>query len=140
MQNVVYHVVGRDSSAVKFDRAEIAFTLTVFYCLKPLPDEGGQETRVPGKKLLTINFRKCHILKPENSRANRDSNPHPSIGGRPGKQTCYPLHHAWPQFVSIAQRARTRILHLSLFIAVCSAAFESLIFFFLSFFKLEYSF
>ena len=42
-------------------------------------------------------FRKCHILKPEDSSPKRDSNPHNSIGGRLGRQTCLPLHHAWPQ-------------------------------------------
>ena len=33
-------------------------------------------------------LQKCHTLKPENSIPNRDSNPHSSIGGRLGKQTC----------------------------------------------------
>ena len=33
----------------------------------------------------------------KNSSLNRDSNPHSSIGGRLGKQTCKPLHHASPQ-------------------------------------------
>ena len=28
----------------------------------------------------------------------RDSNPHNSIGGRLGKQMCYPLHHVSPLF------------------------------------------
>ena len=49
---------------------------------EPLADEGGEETGVPRKKTLTTSFRKCHILKPENSSPNRDSNPHSSIGGR----------------------------------------------------------
>ena len=49
MQHAVCHVVGRDSSAVKFDEAEIAFTLAVFYWLKPLTNEGGEETGVPGE-------------------------------------------------------------------------------------------
>ena len=87
MQHVVCHVVRRDSSAIKFVRVEIAFILVLFYWLKPLTDEGGEETGVP-RKTLTTSFRKCHILKPENSIPNRDSNPHSSIGGRLGKQTC----------------------------------------------------
>ena len=33
-------------------------------------------------------LRKCHVLEPENSSPNRDSNPHSSIGARLGKQTC----------------------------------------------------
>ena len=49
MQRVVCHVVGRDSSAVKFDRVEIAFILALFYWLKPLTDDGGEETGVPGE-------------------------------------------------------------------------------------------
>ena len=36
----------------------------------------------------TKNFQKCHILKPENSSPNRDSNPHPNIGDMLGKQMC----------------------------------------------------
>ena len=34
------HVVGRDSSAIKFDRVEIAFILALHYWMNPLPDEG----------------------------------------------------------------------------------------------------
>ena len=37
---------------------------------------------------LTTSLRKCQILKPENSSANQDTNPHSSIGGRLGKQMC----------------------------------------------------
>ena len=33
-------------------------------------------------------FGKCHILEREDSSLMRDSNPHNSIGGRLGKQTC----------------------------------------------------
>ena len=40
------------------------------------------------RKPLTTSFRKCPVLKPENSSPNRDSNSHSSIGGRLGKQTC----------------------------------------------------
>ena len=40
------HVSLRESSAVKFDRAEIAFTLALFHRQKPLADEGGEETEV----------------------------------------------------------------------------------------------
>ena len=34
----VCHVVRRGSSAIEFDRVEIAFILALFYCLKPLTD------------------------------------------------------------------------------------------------------
>ena len=40
------------------------------------------------RKPLTTSFRKCHTVKLENSKSNLDSNPHVSIGGRVGKQTC----------------------------------------------------
>ena len=40
-----YHVARRDSSAVKFDRVEIAFNLALFYWLKRLAD--GTCNRVP---------------------------------------------------------------------------------------------
>ena len=33
-------------------------------------------------------LQKCHIQKPEDSSPRRYSNPHNSIGGRLGKQTC----------------------------------------------------
>ena len=49
VQHVVCRVVQRDNSAIKFDRVEIAFVFTLFYWLKPLTDEGGDETRVPGE-------------------------------------------------------------------------------------------
>ena len=73
-----HHVVWKNSSAIEFDRVEIAFILALFYWLH-------QST---WWKLLTMSFRKCHILKPQNSSPNWDSNPHSSIGGRLGKQTC----------------------------------------------------
>ena len=44
-----------------------------------------QSTR---RKPLITSFRKCQILKPENSSPNRDLNPHFSIGDRLGKHTC----------------------------------------------------
>ena len=50
VQHAVCHLVRRDSSAFKSDRVEIAFILTLFYCLKPLTDEGGEETGVPREK------------------------------------------------------------------------------------------
>ena len=40
MQHVTCHVVGRDSSAIKFGRVEISFILASFYWLKPLAGEG----------------------------------------------------------------------------------------------------
>ena len=46
---------------------------------------GNRSTR---RKLLAMTFRKCHILKPEDSSPKRDLNPHNSIGGRLGKLTC----------------------------------------------------
>ena len=59
--------------------------LALCYWLQRLTDEGGEETGVPGGNPQTTSFRKCHILKPENSSHNRDSNPHCSIGSRLGK-------------------------------------------------------
>ena len=43
---------------------------------------------------MAMSFRKCYILKPEDSNPKRDSNPHKNIGGRLGKQACYPFHNA----------------------------------------------
>ena len=39
-------------------------------------DEKGEKSRELREKPLTISFRKCHILKPENSSASQDSNSH----------------------------------------------------------------
>ena len=39
VQRVVRHLVRRDSSAIKFDRVEIAFISALLYWLKPLTDE-----------------------------------------------------------------------------------------------------
>ena len=49
VQRVVCHLVRRDSSAIKFDRVEIACILALLNGLKPLTDEGGEETGVPGE-------------------------------------------------------------------------------------------
>ena len=43
VQYAVCYVVRRDSSAVQFDRAEIAFVLAVFRWLEPFTDEGEEE-------------------------------------------------------------------------------------------------
>ena len=49
MQRIMCHVMRRDSSAIKFDRAEIIFILALFFLAEPLVAEGGEETRVPGE-------------------------------------------------------------------------------------------
>ena len=51
---------------------------------EPLTDEGGEDTGVKPDDEL----QKWHILKPEDWSPKQDSNPHNSICGRPGKQTC----------------------------------------------------
>ena len=47
VQLVMCHVVRRDSSAIKFDRVQITFSLVLFCWLKPLTDEEGEETGEP---------------------------------------------------------------------------------------------
>ena len=47
VEYVVCHVVRIDSSATKFDSTYIRFILALFYWLKPLTDEGEEETGVP---------------------------------------------------------------------------------------------
>ena len=54
---------------------------------EPLTDGGGEEPEYP-EKTPGDKLQKCHILKPEDSSSKRVSNPHNSIGGRVGKQTC----------------------------------------------------
>ena len=46
-RHVTYHLVWRDSSAIKFDRVEIAFIWALFYWLNHYSNEGGEETGVP---------------------------------------------------------------------------------------------
>ena len=85
---VMRHVVRRDSSAIKFDRVEIAFIWAfIFFWLNNTGWRRGGNGSTQRKPLGT-SFRKCHILKPEDSSPKRDSNPHNSLGGRLGKQTC----------------------------------------------------
>ena len=55
----------------------------------------GRKPEYP-EKTLNNEFQKSHILQPENSSPNQDSNPHSTIGGRLGKQTYEQLHHASP--------------------------------------------
>ena len=105
----VCHMVRRDSSAIKFDRVEIAFIVGFFVCLfvfvfvfvlfcfalfvclfvfaETISRRRRRRNRSTRRKPLTTSIRKCHILKPENSSPNPDSNPHSSIGGRLGNQT-----------------------------------------------------
>ena len=49
MQHVVCHVARRDSSAIKFDRVQVAYIFALFHWMKRLTDEGGEETGVSGE-------------------------------------------------------------------------------------------
>ena len=62
--------------------------LALFYWLKLLADEGGEETAVPGENPWRRASENATYLKPENANPNLDSNPYSSIRGRLGKQTC----------------------------------------------------
>ena len=87
--HVTCHLVRRDSSAVKFNRVEIAFISAFFFKLaEPLNRRRRGGNRSTRRKPLATSFRKCLILQPEDSSPKRDSNPRSSIGGRLGKQTC----------------------------------------------------
>ena len=63
-------MVRRASSTIKFDRVEIAFIVALFYWLKPLTNEGGEETGVPGENpwrrasssLVRLSYRAVIIL------------------------------------------------------------------------------
>ena len=57
-QYALRYVVGRDNSAIKFDRVEIAFILALRHWLNPLTHEGGEETGKPRENLLIMSFRK----------------------------------------------------------------------------------
>ena len=93
---VTCHVVRRGSSAFKSDRILNRIYLSFIPLAEPLTDEGGEETGCTRKKSPGDELQKCHILEPEDSSPNRDSNPRSSIGSKLGKQMCSPLHHASP--------------------------------------------
>ena len=61
VQRVVCLLVGRDSSAIKFDRAEIVFILALLYWLKPLIDE---LNKPPSSPLLVVTFSLLRSLAP----------------------------------------------------------------------------
>ena len=69
MQHVVSHVIGRDSSAIKFDRVEIEFMLALLYWLKPLPAEEGRKPeypeKTPGDELQKMPHTKAGKFKPQ---------------------------------------------------------------------------
>ena len=77
MQRVVCHLVRRKSSAIKFDRVEIAFTLALLYWLKPLTDEGGVKggggggvgpedpEKTPDEELQKMPHTKARKFKPQ---------------------------------------------------------------------------
>ena len=47
--HVACHIVQRDSSAIEFDRIEIAFIFSSILLTDPLTDERGEEHGVPGE-------------------------------------------------------------------------------------------
>ena len=89
---VTCHAVRMDSSATKFDRVLNHIYLSFILLAEPLTDGSGGGgrggNRSTRRKPLATSFRKCHMLKPEDSSPKRDSNPDNSIGGRLGKETC----------------------------------------------------
>ena len=87
VQHVVCHVVRRDSSAIKFDRVENRIHLSFILLAEPLNRWRRVGNRSTRRKPLATSFRKCHILRPEDSSPKRNPNPHSCIGGRLGKQT-----------------------------------------------------
>ena len=94
VQHLVLRATWYKGTAQLLSLTELKSHLFQLYLLpEPLTDEEGGN-RSARRKPLTTSFRKCHIPQPENSSPNRDSNPHSSIGGRLGKQTCQSLHHA----------------------------------------------
>ena len=90
------------TKARKF-KPQVRLELAQYYWLKPLTNEGEKETGVPRRNSWRRALEKYHILQPENSSPKRDSNPHSSTGGRQGKQTCQPLHHASPHVYTMFQ-------------------------------------
>ena len=95
--HVMAHVVQRDSSAIKFDRVWNRIYFSFILLAGPLNRWRRGGNRSTRRKSLMTSFRKCHILKLEDSSPKRDWNPRNSIDGRLEKQTCYPLHGLLPK-------------------------------------------
>ena len=89
VQHVVLRATWYEGTAQLLSLRELKSHLFELYSIcrtiNRLRSGGNRSTR---RKTLATSFRKCHILKPEDSSPKRDSNPHNSIGGRLGKQTC----------------------------------------------------
>ena len=78
----------KDSSATKIDRVWNRIYLSFILLAGPSNRWRRGGNRSTRRQPLTTSFRNCHILKREGSNPKRDSNPHNSIGGRLGMQTC----------------------------------------------------
>ena len=98
--HVTWHMVRRDSSAIKFDswnRIYFSFILLD----EPINRWSREGNRSTWRKPLVASFRKWHILQPKDLSPKWDSNPHSSIGGRLGKLTffffffCVPQLYLW---------------------------------------------
>ena len=82
VQHVVLRVTWYEGTAQLFswqslNRIHLSFILLA-EPLSPWRRGGDRSTR---RKPLATSFRKCHMLKPEDSSLKRDSNPHNSTGG-----------------------------------------------------------
>ena len=64
MQGVVRHIVLRNSSAIKFDRVEIAFLCSFILLAELFTDEGGEET-TPDDELKKMSQTKARKFKPQ---------------------------------------------------------------------------
>ena len=76
VHNDVCNVVLRDNSVIKSDRVQIACILAFMLLAEITNRRRRRRNRSTRRKPLTTSFRKCHILKPEDSSPKRDSNPH----------------------------------------------------------------
>ena len=90
VQHVMLRATRYEETAqlLSWTQFKIAFIFSFILLAEPLTDEGGEGNQSTRRKPRATSFRKCHVLKPEDSSPKRDSNPHNSIGGRQGKQTC----------------------------------------------------
>ena len=73
---VTRHIVRRDSSAIKVLRSFNNIYFSFILLVEPLNWWRRGGNRSTQRKPLAMSFRKCHILKPEDSSPKWDSNPH----------------------------------------------------------------
>ena len=96
--HVTCHLVQRDSSATKFQSLNHIY-FSFILLAEPLNRRRRGGNRSTQRKCLATSFRKRHTLNLKVQAQSETQTRAVCIGGRLGKQMCYPLYHALPAFL-----------------------------------------